>query len=508
MDSVRVVVAHAGKTLQSLPFTLRDGPSSLPIDVGLLSSSGGGADVEVDVSGFLGSTFVVSQDAVTSFVRGESLLLEMFLAADCVAFQCPDPNQTCTKGQVCISKTRIPSALPAFEAHPPDAAPSEAGDARDDAPADGAGGTAGGAAGGTGTAGASAPDASVEAPADAPRDRAAESTLEVAPDCVPVPENCFNGIDDDCDGLSDCADPDCVPIAACVPRPSGNVGTIVGATDACPKGFAALNDNATPFGLTIDPGGVACNGCQCAQVTSKTSCAATITTYTSTADCQAATNGKNVLTISTTSTDPCPVPDTGATNVFGAALSAWTVTSADCGPTGTPIRPMASFAASTGFCPAATLAPPTLDSGCAAGSVCMRRPPAGDAMCVLLADASACPAGTKGGGVLYAGLTDARTCAPCSCSVAGASCDKLDVQMGSAGGCSLETAADGGRLGPRLPPRGHAHRRRLPADERALGGCHSDGGPGVVLRTLIGPAAVWTSARRAAKVTSGRGGRG
>jgi hypothetical protein len=70
----------------------------------------------------------------------------------------------------------------------------------------------------------------------------------------------------------------------------------------------------------------------------------------------------------------------------------------------------------------------------------MRRPPAGSAMCVLLADGSACPAGTKASATLYAGLQDGRACGACTCDVQGASCDALVVQMGSDFGCGIDTA--------------------------------------------------------------------
>src|SRR5262249_7045442 len=35
-------------------------------------------------------------------------------------------------------------------------------------------------------------------------------------------ELCFNGVDDDCDGHTDCDDPDCAPIAVCVPPATGS----------------------------------------------------------------------------------------------------------------------------------------------------------------------------------------------------------------------------------------------------------------------------------------------
>ena len=243
MDSVHVVVTHAGHELQNLQFSLKPGAHVLPLQVGLLSPSGGSADVEIDVSGSLGATFVVGQDAVTSFVKGKSLVVDMFLAAACVGFDCDDPNKTCTKGQACVAKDRAADMLPAFDPHPPHAA--------SDAAAGGAGGSSGdgdAADGPTSTDGARRGDsaagsggvvveAGAEAPADGPADRTIEAAPEVMPGCVPKTEDCLNGLDDDCDGLADCADPDCVPTTVCVPSLTGQVGTTITA-GTCPAGFA------------------------------------------------------------------------------------------------------------------------------------------------------------------------------------------------------------------------------------------------------------------------------
>ena len=237
MDSVRVVVTHGGQQLQSLPFSLKPGTHVLPLQVGLLSPSGGGADVEIDVSGSLGATFVVSQDAVTSFVKGKSLVLDMFLAAECVGFDCHDPNKTCTKGQICVDKQRIADTLPPFDPHPASDAASDGpggsrgdGDAGDGTSTDGA--RRGDSTGGTG--GVIAVEAGAEAPVDGPVDRTIEAAPEVIPGCVPRTEDCYNGADDDCDGLADCANPDCVPTTICVPRPYGPVGTTIAANGTAP----------------------------------------------------------------------------------------------------------------------------------------------------------------------------------------------------------------------------------------------------------------------------------
>jgi hypothetical protein len=444
MNSVRVVVNHAGHLIQDLPFSLEagaQGTHTLPLQVGLLSPSGGGADVEITVNGLLGSTLVVSQDAVTSFVKGKSLVLDMFLAAECENFDCQDPNKTCTKGQVCVAKNRAADTLPVFDPHPPHpstdsgagdgeggAGGTGAGDASDvDTPADGAGGGAGG--------GDASDDTSGQAGAgDARPDGAGGGAVEVGPEvpaCVPKTEDCFNGLDDDCDGLPDCADPDCAPTAVCVPRPSGDVGTNVPGAQACPTGFAT----PTPFGSGLQAGGASCTGCQCGQSV-VTSCSATLTTYFTAAECQAGTNGKVVATISTTDANTCPVPDTNTANVLGAGLSPWNVVSTTCVASGAPVRPTPSFATSTSFCKAARVSD-VGKTGCAAGSVCMPKPATGGS-CVLLADAGACPAGTKASMVVYAGIQDNRTCAACSCTLQGANCDNLVVQMGSDYSCGVD----------------------------------------------------------------------
>jgi hypothetical protein len=443
MDSVRVVVTHAGQQLQVLPFSLKPGAHVLPLQVGLLSPSGGGADVEIDVSGSLGSTFVVGQDAVTSFLKGKSLVLDMFLAAECVGFDCHDPNKTCTKGQVCVDKERVADTLPPFDPHPPHAASDAAsggasGSGGDSDAGDGSTSTDGALRGDSaaGSTGGMVVEAGPEAPLDGPADRTFDAPPEVMPGCVPKTEDCYNGVDDDCDGLPDCADPDCAPTTVCVPRPTGLVGTTI-ANGTCPAGFAPKSNTGTPFGLTVDGGGTSCAGCQCGQSV-VTSCTSTLTTYVSIADCQAGTNGKNVATVSTGGADPCPVPDTSTANVYGAALSAWTVASSTCVASGAPVRPTAAFATGLSFCMSAYVGE-LGQTGCPTGSVCMRRPPAGNAACALLDDASACPAGTKTT-LVYAGLQDNRTCAPCACDLQGASCDSLVLQMGSDYGCGLDTA--------------------------------------------------------------------
>jgi len=78
--------------------------------------------------------------------------------------------------------------------------------------------------------------------------------------CVPIPEQCSNGVDDDCDGLVDYEDPDCV---------------LMECTDGCPYGYGCFPDNychshcedgAPDYDESAsDCGGADCPRCQAGQ---------------------------------------------------------------------------------------------------------------------------------------------------------------------------------------------------------------------------------------------------
>jgi hypothetical protein len=419
LDTVRLLVRHSGKDIQNVPFPLTGNTRTLPLELGLLSPSGGGMDVGITVVGERGGKEVVSEKAITSFVKGKSLVIDMYLAAECVAYDCMDPNKTCTVGQVCIDIQRVASTLPEFVPH----GKTDAGagvDAKD-----------GGGAGTTGAAGTGAGGAAGE-PVDAAKPDASDGPVEVAPEvpaCVPKTEDCFNGADDDCDGKPDCADTDCTPTAVCVPRPSGAVGTTVDGAGACPAGFGA-GPTQLNGGLTA---AATCSGCACG--TGTTSCKADLYTQLTQATCGNNTGGKLVYSISTEDPDPCPIPDTNTSNVYGARLTPWAVTTAGCPASGTPVKPAAVWGKSTKFC-AAEKFNAAAGNGCGTGQVCMPRAAAGRS-CVLLDAGGSCPAGAAAD-MLYTGFTDTRTCAACSCTKTGASCDNLYVKVGSDYSCGVD----------------------------------------------------------------------
>jgi hypothetical protein len=420
LDTVRLLVRHDSKVIQDVPFPLTGNTRTLPLELGLLSPSGGGMNVDITVVGERADKEVVSEKAITSFVKGKSLVIDMFLAAECVAFDCMDPNKTCTVGQVCIDVQRAASTLPEFVPH---VKLDAGGDVKDS----GVAGTTGAAGTGAGGVGGAAGEQ-----LDAAKSDASDGPVEVAPEvpaCVPKTEDCFNGIDDDCDGKPDCADTECTPTAVCVTRPSGAVGTTVDGTGACPAGFGA-GPTQLNGGLTASP---TCSGCACGAGT--TSCKADLYTQLSQATCGNNTGGKYVYSMSTDDPDPCPIPDTNTTNVYGARLTPWTVTTAGCPASGTPVKPAVGWSKSTKFC-AAEKFNANAGNGCGTGQVCMPRGAAGRS-CVLLDAAGSCPAGAAAD-MLYTGFTDTRTCAACSCTKSGASCDNLYVKFGSDYSCGVD----------------------------------------------------------------------
>ncbi|MDB4982260.1 MAG: cell wall surface anchor family protein, partial [Myxococcales bacterium] len=270
-------------------------------------------------------------------------------------------------------------------------------------------------------------DASVEAPPDAPR----EVAPEAPPACVPKTEDCFNGLDDDCDGKPDCADPDCTPTAICVPRPAGSVGTTVDGAGACPAGFTT--GTALTGGLVA--GNSCASSCQCGA--GQTSCSADLYTQLTLATCGQNTGGKLVYTMSTADPMACPIPDQNTSNVYGARLTPWNVATTGCAPSGTPTKPTPTWGKALKFC-AADKVDTAVGNGCATGSVCMPKGAPGRS-CVMLDAVGTCPAGTNAD-ALYTGFTDGRTCAACSCSSSGASCNNVTVQMGSDYSCGVDYA--------------------------------------------------------------------
>ena len=150
---------------------------------------------------------------------------------------------------------------------------------------------AGGAAGGAGAGGAAAGGASGGGTGAGGKGGGGAGGSSV---CVPTgAENCFNGVDDDCDGHIDCDDSDCGPtIAECVAMDptSAPIGMLsgVGAGACATTGY--LNQTALMANLTVPScaGDPTAGGCSCKP--GAVSCATNLTGFMSAAECASTTS--------------------------------------------------------------------------------------------------------------------------------------------------------------------------------------------------------------------------
>jgi hypothetical protein len=254
-------------------------------------------------------------------------------------------------------------------------------------------------------------DALPDAPADAPRD-ARPDAPPPPPDagmdaCVPSgPEVCTDNIDNDCNGLVDCADPACATQGyACIPPPPGG-GWSYGTVDltgrpACPAGAGAA------VGLVLDPvNNPASCTCGCSATQSPSCTMGTL----------AAVYGNDSMC--SNGPDPYPVNGGACTNLASVGILAY-VGAPPLPPTG----PAACGAMSSTMVPpngatmgeACPVAGP-FGGGCTGGNVCGLVGPSPLRACVIHGGSAVCPAGYQVPHAAGASLTDARGCTACGCS--------------------------------------------------------------------------------------------
>jgi hypothetical protein len=228
--------------------------------------------------------------------------------------------------------------------------------------------------------------------------------------CARQTEDCFNGIDDDCNGHIDCDDPACAPSAVCVP-PAGAGGFVPGiyvdAAGACPPGFTAAE---TAINATLSPG-AGCTGCSCQ---GSITCSANVLRYANNLACTTLGAAPTVVgsitsSLATGASTPTASCLAATFTMANPPMVATYVTTNACMPRGTATPSAPTWGTSRKFCRARSVG-----AGCAGGAVCV--PGAAPNHCVLASGALTCPAGyTKDGGSWYTGFSDARTCGACGC---------------------------------------------------------------------------------------------
>jgi len=283
---------------------------------------------------------------------------------------------------------------------------------------------------------ATAPDAPVEV-ADAQEAAADVGAPEAGPDgCAPIETNCLDGLDNDCNGLTDCADPACTAGYECVPSPATEwTGYSLyddGRATACPSTYGTQED--TYEGLIFSP--AQCAACVC--TASGAACG------TSAVAC-GPTCGATLATLGATCDD------------FGVAVSldpssscSATVPTASAGTCassgGAATSPPVSFSKLSRTC-GETSGP---GGGCSVGQACVAKPPSGThGVCVsqAVSGATLCPSAYPHAYIVMPSATsfdDTRGCTSCSCgSPRGVSC-AASVTLYPAIGCTDGSAGDDG----------------------------------------------------------------
>lgn len=249
-------------------------------------------------------------------------------------------------------------------------------------------------------------------------------------DCTrPAPaEDCFNGIDDDCDGAPDCADSECGAQVQCVEvPPEFQMGIVVGADEACPDGFEA---DATELYADLDPGEGCAADCTCEPDPIR--CETQIYSYASQTDCENDTDNNGGQMYGSVLTETCtdePVYD-GSSG--GQRIEPF-VAIQTCSAAGSAAPTPATWGSHQKLCHAAVGT-----RGCGETSACVpvETPPA--ATCMIASGGRSCPESHPARDAQwYTGLQDDRSCGACECEATGGSCQFAEVIVGNDWLCDI-----------------------------------------------------------------------
>jgi hypothetical protein len=247
-----------------------------------------------------------------------------------------------------------------------------------------------------------------------------EPPVDACADSGPT-ETCNNGIDDNCDGLVDCADPMCQATGwTCVPPVPGGWQYLAFSQSAqtCPAPFTT-----TPLQMNLSVGTSTCS-CPCGVANPPTAC-----------DTFGIHDCDNNVDIG-----PFNPPDSSChtqnISITGKNIKLIApATGGSCALSGSPIE---NFPAPSSTPATACSSAPAFGGGCTGGLVCAQQPePAGSA-CVWTAGASvSCPSAWTSGATYQVGtgVNDTRNCQCGTCGVPAADCGQASLQLATNGGC-------------------------------------------------------------------------
>lgn len=251
----------------------------------------------------------------------------------------------------------------------------------------------------------------------------------------PGPEVCGDGVDNDCNGQTDCADPACAAYT-CLPVPSGWSVVALGSSGPCPVGFGgavALHGEPDPVAM---PGTGTCD-CACGAPLDNPCAVGSFTArFKDTPNCGA---GTTVL-VSDGGCDAIPVSllynqcgVTGCAAVGTTALGK----PVSCGPVTTSLRPL--YPTTFQSC-SATTAPTGAAGGCTGTDTCA--PPSGTSeRCIARAGKQVCPPGFPTQTSLYQGGTDGRTCGACTCTTNQVACSNARINFFGESACTTSISS-------------------------------------------------------------------
>ncbi len=270
--------------------------------------------------------------------------------------------------------------------------------------------------------------------------------------CTSIPENCSNGVDDNCNGLIDCADPECVNGGwSCADLPSGNGWTIVAfdpsGRPTCPANFST---SATDIYSSVSGSADSCT-CDCTNTKAATCDGkwAWSTAGTNSSSCGTPpTSGGN--SVSNGSCVATATDNLNTTYYFKGASNSMTTSAGTCSAS-----PKVTNKPAVSTTNGETCSLPQVGAGCSSGNYCAPGVPSGFTLCSAYAGDTTCASGlTKY--TVYGSYSDTRSCGSCSCdgtsdlacSVTGekyyASSDCSGSYFDMSTSCKLSTVPNGG----------------------------------------------------------------
>jgi len=251
-------------------------------------------------------------------------------------------------------------------------------------------------------------------------------------------EDCLDGIDNNGDRLTDCADPQCVPDHECVPRaPTDWVGYSRVARSAYPYMGPVLtcSDGSAPQVYFDTPGNeTQCSACSCGDVTDASCTYPALSCWFNTSNC---TGGDN-FAASPTDANCYQFGNSNTCNGSCSNSQVCAVTQ-DSQVSGTPSCVASGGAATVGpmWSNENALCNHVAGGGCDADSVCVPIAPApfDSTACITRDGEQSCPLEYPVEIQAYASAIDTRDCSGCACDPSSVSCTGASIVVYDSNSC-------------------------------------------------------------------------